>query len=163
MKLIPFLALLVLVSQPVSAASQVEINFSLPVQTSHEYRRPYVSVWVESGGKVVRNLALWIDEEDWLKDLRRWWRKSGRYLDSVDSFSGATRKPGDYQLYWDGLDDQGQPVAEGEYLIVLEASREHGNRSLQKQRIQLGGEPQIYQLKPGTELGEGSIKTGVSR
>ncbi len=35
----------------------------------------------------------------WLKDMRQWWRKSGRELQMpVDGLSGATRAPGEHQL-----------------------------------------------------------------
>lgn len=149
-------------SAPLSLAEQnIDIHFSLPAQQSSEYRRPYVAIWVESEGKLVRNLALWINEDDWLKDLRKWWRKSGRYLESSDAFSGATRKPGNYRISWDRRDSKGQLVADGQYQIMLEAAREYGGRSVQKQVIQLGIDQNIQRpLTPGTELGEGYIKIG---
>lgn len=151
----------VLLPQAVFGESQVTVNFSLPEQQTSDYRRPYVAVWVESEGKLVRNIALWADEEDWFKDLRKWWRKSGRYLQSVDGFSSATRKPGNYQVSWDLKDEKGQLVADGEYQIMIEAAREYGSRSLQKQRVKIGHQHNIkLPLKPSIELGEGYITIG---
>lgn len=153
---------LVLLGAPLMQAhaqtQAVDIELTLPKGNQH---RPYVAVWVENAGQEpVKTLAVWQKEADWLKDMRRWWRKTGRYdQGELDAVTGATRKPGSYQLSWDGTDSQGQPVAAGEYLINIEAAREHGGRSLVQQTIMLGGDSQTQHLEPSAELGAIRIST----
>jgi hypothetical protein len=86
----------------------------------------------------VADLAVWYDlkladaeGEKWLKDLRQWWRRSGRNLQMpVDGISGATRAVGTHALQ---LNDQQGPLknlAAGDYQLVVEAAREVGGREL---------------------------------
>jgi len=141
----------------------LDITFTLPEIATGQYQRPYVAVWIEnSKGKSVKTLAVWHGDKKWLKDLRRWWRKAGRYIESSsapadkalsDSFTGATRSPGCYSLSWDGLDDAGQPLADGDYQLVLEAAREHGSRTLLKQKFKLPDTNTRFRIKAGKELG----------
>jgi len=146
----------------VQAAQQLQIQFSQPPLKVAQYQRPYTAVWIEdSRGKAVRNLAVWHEDEEWLKDIRRWWRKSGRYgLQEFDAVSGATRPPGEYKLTWDLTGKDGRPVAPGKYTVLLEAVREHGNRSLVKQKIRLGEGQQTFTIEPTEELGRITIVVG---
>lgn len=141
------------------AASQTDntlnIEFTLPEIATGQYQRPYVAVWIETKkGKAVRTLTVWHEDKKWLKDLRRWWRKAGRYqTNDLDGVSGATRAPGTFTLNWDGKDANGEPVAPGEYTLRLEASREHGGRTLLKQKFTLPDGQKTYRIKAGEELG----------
>lgn len=153
------LMLLVLIVLPLLSpsilAQEVEMEFTLPVIQTGQYQRPYVAVWVEtSKGKAVKTLAIWHEDKKWLKDLRRWWRKAGRYQkENLDAVTGATKAPGQFTLLWDGKDHKGVSLPAGEYQLCFEASREHGSRTLLKQKFQLPASGQSYQLKAGTELG----------
>ncbi|SEB02905.1 DUF2271 domain-containing protein [Alkalimonas amylolytica] len=141
---------------PASKAQELTISLELPVIETAQYYRPYVAVWVEDDAQQsVRLIALWRKEPDWLKDIRRFWRKIGRSeTELVDARTGATRTPGRYQLSWDGLDDAGKPLPAGEYTVFVEASREQGGRSLQRQSFQWGGTAQHYTQEAMPELGE---------
>lgn len=141
---------------PTSQAQELSISLELPVIETAQYYRPYVAVWVEDEAQQsVRLIALWRKEPDWLKDIRRFWRKIGRSeTELVDARTGATRTPGRYQLSWDGLDDAGKPVPAGQYTLLVEASREQGGRSLQRQIFQWGGAAQHYTQEAMPELGE---------
>lgn len=147
---------LALLTSSATQAQQVEISLELPVIETAQYYRPYVAVWIEDESQQpIRLVALWRKEPDWLKDIRRFWRKIGRSeTELVDARTGATRTPGRYQLSWDGLDDAGQPVPAGQYTVLVEASREQGGRSLQRQTIQWGGATQHYTQEALPELGE---------
>ncbi|WP_417597531.1 DUF2271 domain-containing protein [Oceanospirillum sp.] len=148
--------LLAVLAQPAQAQGDtLQISFSLPEIKTGQYQRPYTAVWVEtSRGKAVKTLAVWHGDKKWLKDLRRWWRKTGRYQEGdIDGATGATRGPGDYQIVWDGTDSKGNSVVPGEYQLVLEASREHGSRSLMKQKFTLPDTDAHYRIKAGKELG----------
>lgn len=140
--------------------NSVEIQFTLPVIETGQYQRPYVAVWVEDNqGKIVKTLTVWHEDKKWLKDLRRWWRKTGRYQEEdLDAVTGATKAPGRFTLSWDGKDYQGNPVKAGQYQLCFEASREHGDRSLLKQKFNLPDQSKTYRIKAGSELGPVEIK-----
>jgi len=166
MKLVKQLMAAVLLSGAglASAAEPVTVSFELPLIDNGEARRPFVAVWVESKGKALRSLALWMDDDEWEVDLRRWWRKAGRYgHEGVDATTSATQGAGSYSLSWDGRDAEGQPVAAGKYQLVLEAVREDGNRTLLKQPFVLGDKAQVFSLPAGQEIGPVEISVGMYR
>lgn len=147
------------------SADAHQIEFTIPQIATSKYQRPFVAVWVEQKGqrKAVSTISVWFDDKKWLKDIRRWWRKAGRYGQAVDGVTGATRAPGGYTLKWDGTDNQGKELPEGEYILYLEAVREHGDRTLLKQKIALGKGQQVYKLDAGAELGPVNISIGESK
>lgn len=76
-----------LLSGPLAAA-QMDIEVQIPRLDVAEYHRPYVALWLEQDNRHAADVALWYDlklaeqeGEKWLKDLRQWWRRSGRGLD----------------------------------------------------------------------------------
>jgi hypothetical protein len=133
-----------LVSMPVVAAD-MNVKVEIPRLTVAEYHRPYVSVWLERPDQsVAATLAVWYDVkkkdkegEKWLKDLRQWWRRTGRELQMpLDGVSGATRAAGEQQLSFSS--DKG-PLAKlpaGDYILMVEAAREVGGREVVKVPIQ---------------------------
>ncbi|KAA0875512.1 DUF2271 domain-containing protein [Nitrincola tapanii] len=143
------------------AQSKTEIEVTLPSFTGPMVYRPYVAIWIENEQEeVVKTLEVWRKEPDWLKDMRRWWRKAGRYdQGELDAVTGATKRPGQYRLTWDGTDQKGLKVAPGYYWVNVEAAREHGNRSWVRERVDTTS-AQRYLIKPTEELGEILIKTG---
>lgn len=164
MKKLAVLALWAAVSASLSAPAQaasLQIDVAIPAVTQGEAHWPYVAVWIENEQEQsVRLVEIWRQKPDWLKDLRRFWRKIGRADKSlVDARTGATKGPGRYRLTWNGLDDQGQPVAPARYVLVVEAARENGGRNLVKQAFMWDGTAVDFQLPAGTELGEIRAKT----
>lgn len=138
-----------------STAEQAEIKLELPQIKTSQYHRPYVAVWVENEQQQpVKLIALWVQKPDWLKDLRRFWRKIGRSNTAlVDAVSGATQKPGNYTLHWDGKDDAGVPLAPGKYSLLVEAAREQGGRTLVKQAFDWPSANAVIELAAEGELG----------
>lgn len=118
-----------------SFAADMQLSVEIPEIQVAEYHRPYVAVWaMNKNDKTVINGAVWyqIDDdgegEKWLKDMRLWWRRSGRSLEvPIDGVTGATRKPGEYQL---SLNKVAQQLTPGDYVLYVEASREVGGREL---------------------------------
>lgn len=118
------------------SAADLEVTIEIPRLSVAEYHRPYVAIWVEKPDQTVAaNLAVWYDQQTnknekgttWLKDLRQWWRKSGRDLAMpVDGVSGATRPSGAHQITFRGA----KGLAPGSYQLVVEAAREVGGREL---------------------------------
>jgi hypothetical protein len=151
-----------LVAAPAHAAD-LAVKVEIPRLQVAEYHRPYVALWLEGKDqKFVRDLAVWYDLKQrdkegtkWLKDMRQWWRKSGRELDMpVDGLSGATRPPGEHEI---ALASGKPPLGElpaGDYQLVVEAAREVGGRELL--RLPFNWPPtgvQTLQVKGQHELG----------
>ena len=88
-------------------AADLSVSVEIPELDVAEYHKPYVAIWIEDDrNQVVSNLAVWYDVdmrnaegEKWLKDMRQWWRRSGRSADlPMDGVSGATRRPGEHTI-----------------------------------------------------------------
>jgi hypothetical protein len=149
-------------------AADLTLKFELPQLNVAEYHRPYVAAWLENADqKVVTNLAVLYDVKKkdnggakWLKDMRQWWRKSGRDLAMpMDGVSGATRGPGEHTLSFPVARDALNKLPAGNYQLVLEAAREAGGRELVK--VPLAWPPKSAQSLSGKgkeELGEVTVQ-----
>lgn len=149
-------------------ASEASISIDIPRLNVVEYHRPYVALWLESadGGKVT-NLAVWYDIKNkdneggkWLKDMRQWWRRSGRELAMpVDGLSSPTRAPGTHQI---GFSSSAKPLTElapGNYSLVIEAAREVGGRELLRVPFEWPPKaPVTLDAKGESELGTVTLK-----
>lgn len=139
-----------------SFAEKIEIELMVPELDVPTYHQPYVAIWLETTDrKGVETLAVWQEQDIRLKDIRQWWRKIGRNGEpSYDGVTGATRKPGAYQVVWDSEQSQAE-IPAGEYYLCLEAAREAGGRDFFKQKIQLGAdEAQQFRIPGKLELGD---------
>lgn len=128
------------------------------------YHRPYVAVWVEDAeDKVVENAAVWYQLKGkrgkgagtkWLPDLRQWWRTTGRDLQlPIDGVSGATRPAGKHELSIGDKD-----LKPGNYVLIVEAAREHGGRELVEVPFAWPAtEAKTYAAAGTKELGEVSL------
>lgn len=144
-----------------SAISQAdELKVTLPRMSVAEYHAPYVAVWLADGKKKrVKDIAVWYDMEmenakgeKWLKDLRLWWRRSGRSADMpLDGVSGATRRPGEHSI---DLNDTFADIPAGEYTLNVEAARELGGREVVSVPVTLPVSSSQHQ----TAAGEGEIE-----
>ena len=121
------------------AAAEIKVKVEVPKLTVAEYHRPYVAIWVERPDQsVAANLAVWYDVKlkdnegtKWLKDMRQWWRRTGRSLEMpVDGLSSATRAPGEHLLSFPEGTSRLGALAPGKYELVVEAAREVGGREL---------------------------------
>lgn len=138
------------------AQPELEVQVELPKIETGTYHRPYVAVWIEDEQQQpVRLVEAWLDKPDWIKDLRRFWRKLGRSEPQlVDARTGATKGPGSYKVRWDGKDEQGKAVAAGNYVLFVEAAREQGGRNLAKQAFTWDGSAVQIEIEASTELGK---------
>ena len=104
-------------------------------------------IWLERKGQAnaaATNLAVWYDVKlkngegtKWLKDMRQWWRRTGRELQMpVDGITGATRAPGVHALSFPAEAAQLGALAPGDYELVVEAAREVGGRELLRLPLQ---------------------------
>lgn len=120
-------------------AADLSVTLALPQLNVAEYHRPYVAIWIERPDQsFVANLSVLYDQKKrdnggtkWLKDMRQWWRKSGRELQMpVDGVSGATRAPGEHTLSYAGAKAPLDKLPAGDYVIAVETAREAGGREL---------------------------------
>jgi hypothetical protein len=122
---------------------KLSITFEIAAPGGFRYRPPYVAVWLENAqGLPIRTLALWFEQSGkgarWLRELRRWASQNSQPPEAV---SGPTRMPGRYTLVWDGKDEGGNPVAQGDYYVCIEMAREHGPYALFREKLSLGSAP----------------------
>ena len=156
------------IATPAAFAADLNVKVDIPRLTVAEYHKPYVAFWIETTDQTfVRNLSVWYDlkKKDnggtkWLKDVRQWWRKSGRDLQMpVDGVSGATRAPGEQTMTFNGAKTGLDKLPAGQYVLVAEASREAGGREVV--RVPFAWPPkgtQTAQAKGDHELGEVSVE-----
>ncbi|GAB3014920.1 DUF2271 domain-containing protein [Spirosoma pulveris] len=133
---------------------EVLISLELP-QFPGRSHRPFVAIWVEDEkGNPVRNLALWYNKPRWLPELRDWYaqRRNPDFEAASASVTSATRSPGAYTLSWDGKDNAGQFVKQGNYTVFIEAAREHGTYQLIKQQMDFNGKPKQLSLPGNVEI-----------
>jgi len=169
MKLSSFKVLIPALALPMPAfAADLELNIEIPRINAAEYHRPYVAAWIEKADNTVAsNLAVWYDVDmkngegtKWLKDMRQWWRRSGRSLSMpVDGVSGATRPVGQHALSFKGNGKQLAGLAPGNYTLVVEAAREVGGREMVSIPFQWPGKAQNLSAQGKTELGR--VKVAV--
>ena len=121
-------------------ADDVAIEIGVPRLDVAEYHRPYVAIWIaKPDHSVVNNIAVWYQQgetgegkgETWLKDIRQWWRRTGRELSMpVDGVSGPTKAPGTHEIVLPTDKGAFAGLKPGDYQLVVEASREVGGREL---------------------------------
>ncbi len=149
-------------------AADLTLKFDIPQLNVAEYHRPYLAAWLENADqKVVANLAVLYDVKKkdnggakWLKDMRQWWRKSGRDVEMpMDGVSGATRGPGEHSLSFPLAKEALNKLPAGNYQVVVEAAREAGGRELVK--VPLAWPPksaQSFSAKGKEELGDVTVQ-----
>lgn len=115
------------------------LDIEIPPIDTAEYHRPYVAVWLENEDRsVIRDISVWYEQnkandegKKWLKDLRRWWRVSGRSQDEpADGVSGATKAVGKHSIQVSANDPRLSGLPAGKYTVAVEASREKGGHEL---------------------------------
>lgn len=138
------------------ASAELAVSFSfVPSSTGRRVNNPYIAVWVEDlDGNLVQTISIWYEQSGkgkrWLSDLPRWYSASGQASDVT--MSGATQVAGDYTVVWDGTGLDGNAVAQGEYVVYVEAAREHGPYEITSQQITIGTDAFTVALDDSGEL-----------
>ncbi|ESQ79036.1 DUF2271 domain-containing protein [Asticcacaulis sp. YBE204] len=141
-------------------AGTVTVEVEVPRLGVAEYHKPYVAGWIEdAAGAHKSNLFVWYQigkGDKWLKDIRTWWRKSGRDLTlPIDGLTSATKAPGRQTVKLDSNSPAFKGLAAGDYVLNVEASREGGGREVVKVPIKWDGKKASAASAKGTaELGE---------
>jgi len=162
MRKLPFAFLALLATS--AMAGEVKLTIEIPRLEVAEYHPPYVAAWIQKpDGSVANNLTVWYDVamkdaegEKWLKDIRQWWRKSGRSLKMpVDGVSSPTKKVGAHTLSIPAKVLDTAALAAGDYEVVVEASREVGGREMLRVPFKWDGKTAVDVSSQGkTELGK---------
>ena len=157
-------SLAALFAAPMAKAESLSVNVTLPRQSEAEYHRPYVAIWLENADRsVVRDLSVWYEHakpkaegKKWLKDMRQWWRVSGRNQDELaDGVTGATRAPGTHALTVQGDDARLAGLPAGKDQLAVEAAREKGGHELVRLPLEWPPAQAATAKKSGkTELGD---------
>lgn len=149
-----------------AAAADLSVSVEIPRLSVAAYHRPYVAVWIERpDNTAVRTLAVWYEVsnvaegEDWLKDMRTWWRRGGRSMAMpMDGVSSATKAPGRHTVAVPGARLSTLPA--GDYVMVVEAARELGGRELVRVPFRWGA-ANSGSASGSTELG--AVRVSVTR
>ncbi|BBD98203.1 DUF2271 domain-containing protein [Sphingobium amiense] len=146
-----------------AGAQTMTVSIGIPRLSVAEYHRPYVAIWVEKEGAAPRTLSVWYDNDKkngegtkWLRDVRQWWRASGRTISfPADGVTGATRAPGDQKIAFTAGKGPLGALSPGNYTLLVEAAREVGGREV----LRL---PFVWPPKPGATVNvKGSTELGA--
>jgi thiamine biosynthesis lipoprotein len=146
---------------PWSPGFEFVVDYEIPQRDATNYRRPYLAIWIaeKGSGAPLRQLLLLGDSERWMQEVRTWWRRAGRLDESaVHGIVRPTRRPGSYSVAWDGRDERGHGVPAGEYLLCIEAAREHGERELLELPVRVGGESFTLRHRGTQEVGRVEVR-----
>jgi hypothetical protein len=151
-----------------AVAGEAAIGIDIPRLTVAEYHKPYVAFWLENtDGSRIINLAVWYDTKlkdnegtKWLKDMRQWWRRTGRELTMpADGLSSPTRAPGPHQIVFDSNATPLKGLVPGSYQLVVEAAREVGGRELLRVPFEWPPKaPVSLDIKGESEIGAVTLK-----
>ena len=139
-------------------AADLKVSYVVPKLTVAEYHAPYVAVWIENpaDGSGVGTLSVRYkpNHDKWLKDMRQWWRKTGRSMTlPADGISAATRAPGVQQFTFDGAKGALKGLKPGQYVLVVEAARESGGYEAVRLPFSWGKPGKLATAKGSSELG----------
>ena len=147
-----------------SADFKLTLDYSIPSHGNRGYVRPYVAIWISTmNNQAIKNLILYGGEQRWAGSNSRWWRFAGR-RSTVEKINVTrpTRGPGEYQLVWDGRDDSGTLLRAGDYLLHVEASREHGGHSYKNIKFTFAEGTQVIEQAQFGEVGAFKVTVEMS-
>ncbi|MFV3077444.1 DUF2271 domain-containing protein [Niveispirillum fermenti] len=148
-------------------AGELAVTVEIPKLQVAEYHRPYVAAWIETADQqFVANLTVRYDVKmrdnegtKWLKDMRQWWRRSGRDLTMpVDGVSAPTLPVGEHRLAFDTAKAPLNALKPGAYALVVEAAREVGGRELIRLPFDWSGQPLAVEARGENELGRVALE-----
>ncbi|TWH64284.1 hypothetical protein LX59_02487 [Azomonas agilis] len=157
-------------STPLTAAT-MDVSVELPQIETHNYRRPYVAIWIETfNQEQVAHLAVWYKTKapnnkglKWLPDLSHWWKRGGKDQKfPIDGVTGATRGPGVETLHFDTTQGPLKDLKPGKYYLSLEAAREHTKQTVARERVMISftwppTKAELFNTKGTTEIGAVSL------
>ncbi len=152
-----------------ASAQTLNLSVTIPRLSVAEYHRPYVGIWIEKEGATPRSLAVWYDYDmrngegtKWLRDVRQWWRASGRSLTlPADGITGATRAPGEQKIAFTAGKGPLGALGPGNYVLLIEAAREVGGREVLRLPFSWPPKPgAVVKAQGSSELGAVALSFG---
>lgn len=138
---------------PTNAALTVRLNFERSgTSASNQY-----AVWIENSvGEVVRTLYVsnftanggYQRREDCVPTWVAHAHPAQMSTDELDAVSAATPRSGQQTHVWDGKDERGNVVTEGEYRIYVEGTLYWSSTVLYSGVVRWGGDNQTIRLTP---------------
>ena len=146
-----------------SAANELAVTFTTAPSGSGRIQRPYVAVWIEDAlGTPIRTLSLWMLSPPrgtrYLDHLTRWYNAAVSTPALVPTTTSPTPNPGTYTVVWDGKNDKGGVVDQGDYYVCAESAREHGPYSLVREKVTLAGTLFKQKLGADSELKDVAVE-----
>lgn len=147
------------------AGFQFRVDYQLPRFQEARVYSPYVAIWItDDANRLVRAVTMLGDNLDYVGENYIWWRRYGRSRPAlVQQVSRPTRRAGRYSAAWDGKDDAGRPVGQGQYTVHIEVTREHGGHGYQSIPLTLGAAPVQAAAPADEELGATAVVYGPAR
>ncbi|QIZ77068.1 DUF2271 domain-containing protein [Ferrimonas lipolytica] len=152
------------IAAPLPSQASLTIDLAINDLKVANPAKPYVAVWLEDANKKpAAQWALWTgNQTEWLKDIRTWWRKFGRYnVNEIDGYSSATRAIGEHSIKAPLQHLDGSELQQGQYTLYIEAVREHGGRDIVRQKLNLGEDAIQFTIPAKAELGQITINYKV--
>ena len=121
------------------------------------FRSPYMAMWItDQNNRPIRTLILVGTRADWQKDNFIWWSMNRAKTERlVSTRSMSTSGAGVYNVFWDGVDDAGNVVPAGTYVLHVETSRERGKHTYRSLKLDFGKFQRFVEVLPPTEEGGG--------
>ncbi len=151
-----------ILAAPALLAAELQIEITLPEPQDSNYQRPYVAFWLEKPDRQpVASLDVWYrpEQAQWLTKLSQWWMRSGRHQRfPIDGISAATRPAGVHQLTFTDQQPPLAGLAPGNYVLLVEASRELGRKELLQFLFSWPPRQEEQRILPGQkEIGQVSL------
>ena len=137
---------------PVGGEMSVDFTYAA---NGGRIRNPYIAIWVEdTNGNMVSTISVWYqsNRSQYLNHLSSWANSFRNSPSTYSPTTGATRGAGSYSVVWDGTDTSGSPVVAGDYVLYVEAAREHGPHSITSTPITIDGNGFTVSLSDSGEL-----------
>lgn len=148
-------------SAPWPKGFQVTVNLNLGTAQTMRGTRPYVAIWiVNDKNATVRTVDVWGRQPKYWPELTYWWSDPRNRGNFALNLTRATRPAGKYSVVWDGKDDKGNALPQGQYTVVLEINREHGSHAKQTIVLNCADSAADGVLKATTESGESPVHYG---
>mgnify|MGYP002082765258 FL=1 len=137
--------------------SDAVLTIRLNFERSNTIASNQYAVWIENSvGKVVRTLYVssftanggYRRREDCVPTWVAHAHPAQMSTDELDAISGATPRSGQHSYTWNGKDEHGNTVADGEYRICVEGTLYWSSTVLYFGVVRWGGDSQTIRLQP---------------
>lgn len=141
---------------------QFAVSISFEVPRVADSTKPYIAIWITNAqGQLVRTLLVIGDKPRWRESNYVFWRRVERNdLAGINAIARPSRAPGRYDVVWDGRDNAGNLVPQGQYNLNVEAAREHGSHNFQAIPLTLSGAPAQADAAAQVEIGAVQVRYG---